>query len=715
MSTLQKLLNLGLVDIGSDDSRFEKMTAAATALVAKLKENPSLLIPTTLIAIDSEVDENEPIFSFVEDLVIAEWKTLRNTHVNRPRALLRSIIIDAVSTVVDESPEIAGVIWHTAVSPLKHGQTRLGKEGSLVEELVQRAGMAAEQAAVVHAGMTEQDFKKRRRMKTSTNISAFKLQSEITDNELVTDIARSAGPQDPQGRELSDSNPHWPTQGQPWSQQFTPLMTAALVKAVNLGTERLADVLSENLSAYLAALEQRLSEQVHRAAAIQNEVTQSQQAGRMRLDVLWWSEALYSPSLARGYRELHLVVAAVAMALDLSRIVPALAPASVTYVLGESVASLSPHSFEGATQPLESLLTVLAEDKTDFGEQLQNTTSHQGRLQLFDLVAEAAGGTSVAAEAVHSRAGLRLRTAALHCGVCNVGLPRSPSPSACRGPPMTQRCRHESCFPDTTCALWAPGPRRLRALDCRGRSRRGANGSRVEQVVSDIPWNGYALGMSDLAILGGRGRPIVVGLIGPPDAGKTSLLAFLYMWLLDKGELPGWVFAGSWTLGGWESVVRYSRWTGEPPPSFPPHTSSTGRVPGLLHLCLRNGTGALRDVFFTDAPGEWFTQWAKSPEDESAAGARWVFQHADVLILLADSHALAASETLPQARRALRDLVERVGAVGRISRWASHGQRLISTCRNRYGSRWNDPECNLCRTARSGRQRSVHLQPSPSV
>ncbi len=126
----------------------------------------------------------------------------------------------------------------------------------------------------------------------------------------------------------------------------------------------------------------------------------------MRLDVLWWSEALYSPSLARSYRELHPAVAAVAMALDLSNIVPVLAPASVTYVLGESVASLSRNSSEGATQPLESLLTALAEDDTDFGEQLPNAISNQVRLPLFDLVAEAAGGASVPAEAVRSRAGV---------------------------------------------------------------------------------------------------------------------------------------------------------------------------------------------------------------------------------------------------------------------------------------------------------------------
>ncbi len=228
---------------------------------------------------------------------------------------------------------------------------------------------------------------------------------------------------------------------------------------------------------------------------------------------------------------------------------------------------------------------------------------------------------------------------------------------------MTHRCTLEGCFPDTTCAMG-----HLDRSDCEnwiaidGTGTKNDN-SGDEPEVSDIPWNSYSLGMSDLAILGGRGRPVVVGVIGAPDSGKTSLLAYLYMWLLEYGTLPGWVFAGSWTFGGWESIVQFSRWTGEPPPSFPPHTSSAGRVPGLLHLSLRNEFGALRDVLFTDAPGEWFTQWAKTPEDDRAAGANWVIQHADVLLLLADSSALGDTNTLPQARRETRDLLERVGSV----------------------------------------------------
>jgi hypothetical protein len=182
-------------------------------------------------------------------------------------------------------------------------------------------------------------------------------------------------------------------------------------------------------------------------------------------------------------------------------------------------------------------------------------------------------------------------------------------------------------------------------------------------LIGDIPWNGYALPASDLSILGGRGSPFVIGLIGPPDSGKTSLLTYIYMWLLKTGRLEDWQFAGSWTLGGWESVVRECRWTGEPPPTFPPHTSSAGRRPGFLHIAFRDPRGRLRDVIFTDAPGEWFTLWSKIPEDSEAVGARWVIEHSDALLLLIDSAALADAERLPQARRATRDLIERIGAV----------------------------------------------------
>ena len=104
MSTLQELLNLGLLDIGSDDSRLTKMEATGAVLVKHLLSNPALVIPATLIAIDRDADENDPILTLVDEQLVNQWKTIRNTHVNSPRELLRSIIIQALSALGPDKP-----------------------------------------------------------------------------------------------------------------------------------------------------------------------------------------------------------------------------------------------------------------------------------------------------------------------------------------------------------------------------------------------------------------------------------------------------------------------------------------------------------------------------------------------------------------------------------------------------------------------------------
>jgi Double-GTPase 2 len=226
---------------------------------------------------------------------------------------------------------------------------------------------------------------------------------------------------------------------------------------------------------------------------------------------------------------------------------------------------------------------------------------------------------------------------------------------------MNLNCKHEHCYKDTSCALG-----HIDKTNCEHWSKIVQKDVILPEIsipIGNIPWNGYALPPSDLSILGGRGSPFVIGLIGPPDSGKTSLLTYVYMWILKTGRLEDWQFAGSWTLGGWESVVSKCRWTGEPPPTFPPHTSSAGRRPGFLHITFRDPRGRLRDVIFTDAPGEWFTLWSKTPEGSEAVGARWVIEHSDALLLLIDSAALADVQKLPNTRRVTRNLIERVGAV----------------------------------------------------
>ena len=389
MSTLQELLNLGLVAIGSDDSRFAKMEATGTVLVKHLLGNPALVIPATLIAIDREADADDPILTLVDEQLVKKWKTVRNTHVNTPRELLRAIIIQALSALGTDNPSMAALIWQTAVSPINHNQARLGKEGDLVSKLLQDFQKRAEEEATAQARFSDLPLKKHR------NREAIQPHAQLQNKNFVPDIGRAAGPTDSGGTPFETPNPHWPSEGEPWSYEFTPRMTAALVKAVNFGMKQVLVPIDKELQSQQKQLEQQLTSHLE---TIRMRVAD-------RLDVLWWSEAKYSPSLRLGYREMQRAVAAVTMAHDLSTLVPALAPASVTYVLGEAVAAISR---DDSNEPwsVETLLDALRTSDLNLREAIPDTTTTNGRVPLFALVAKAIGGNRVAREDVSGRTGI---------------------------------------------------------------------------------------------------------------------------------------------------------------------------------------------------------------------------------------------------------------------------------------------------------------------
>ncbi|AOK51253.1 GTPase-associated system all-helical protein GASH [Burkholderia stagnalis] len=406
MSILQKLLNLGLVDIGSEDSRFEKMQSASSGLVVKFKEDPGLLVPATLIALDEDMDENDPLFDLVEGIVAAEWKTLRNTHVNRPRELLRSIIIDAIAESLESGAETAAVVWNTAASPLRYRQVRLGKAVSVVEGLLRKASEMAEREAVVRAGFATIETKKRGKKKQpSLDAVQFSISANISDGDVLADVARAAGPQHPNVPSLETPNPHWSNQAGAWSHEFANRMATALSKAINLGNERIAAALGKVLTQSLGEFDKQLTEQFRDIEQLQTEMMQAHESSRMRLDVLWWAEALYSPLLEESYRGLDTSVAAVAAAIDLSNIVPPLSPASVAYVLDESLRRVSEPE-AGSQLSIKAFLDGVADAGMKFGDHILSAPLVNFRLPLIALVGEAATGSKISPDSIRQRTGI---------------------------------------------------------------------------------------------------------------------------------------------------------------------------------------------------------------------------------------------------------------------------------------------------------------------
>ncbi len=217
---------------------------------------------------------------------------------------------------------------------------------------------------------------------------------------------------------------------------------------------------------------------------------------------------------------------------------------------------------------------------------------------------------------------------------------------------------------------------------------------RASPVDVPMPWEGAALGVDDLSFVTARSAPRVFGVIGPHDAGKTTLLVAWYL-LINRGmRLSDRLFAGSCSFGGWENLAHWLRWPPGCGPSFPPHTSlHDKRQPGLLHLAFRTGNGMLEDVLLTDAPGEWFARWAVDRYDSAAEGARWTVQFANAFILVIDCKALAGPKR-GIARSQLYDIAQRL-ADEKASRpvvivWAKSDENVDAAMRTAVRDRLSD-------------------------
>jgi hypothetical protein len=188
----------------------------------------------------------------------------------------------------------------------------------------------------------------------------------------------------------------------------------------------------------------------------------------------------------------------------------------------------------------------------------------------------------------------------------------------------------------------------------------------VEQTDSTIiGWSGRPLGLEELTLIAARNKPRVIGILGPTNAGKTTLLGMVYSHLWHGGRFGSAQFAGSVSLTGWEDITDPLRWSDEfNPPQFPLHTElSEDRQPGLFHLALRQQNGILNDWLLTDAPGEWFKRWSLNDSAPEAEGANWIAHNSNVFVLVVDCDALSSPEHRGASRVAYQNLINRLGSV----------------------------------------------------
>ncbi|MES2138114.1 MAG: hypothetical protein V4511_00295 [Bacteroidota bacterium] len=211
---------------------------------------------------------------------------------------------------------------------------------------------------------------------------------------------------------------------------------------------------------------------------------------------------------------------------------------------------------------------------------------------------------------------------------------------------MAGKCSQSTCYPDETgCNVEGCG----NVKDCKHYDKTVSEGKTEVSTPTDesyrIPWTGNSFGLTDLNFLTASSKTILIGITGVASAGKTTFLASLYCLLRHGRRIGDYSFASSLTLNGWEDIAWYLSWKENGNIHFPPHTANNaGRVPGLLHLALKNSLGEKTDLIFTDAPGEWFDHWRNNANSENAKGAKWIHDNSDAFLLFADCEMLVGAK-----------------------------------------------------------------------
>lgn len=174
-----------------------------------------------------------------------------------------------------------------------------------------------------------------------------------------------------------------------------------------------------------------------------------------------------------------------------------------------------------------------------------------------------------------------------------------------------------------------------------------------------IPWSGMELTPDKIDILSHRSTPLIIGIIGAANAGKTSYLGMLYTLLFNGRKFAKWNFAGSYTLVAWEAQAKGLKIGSNGKVPFPKSTPSTPDYYSLYHFALKNDN-RLYDVLFADSSGEVFTKWAANTDDPEAENAKWIYHNSDAFIFFVDCEALITGRG--RARMAVSQLAGQVAA-----------------------------------------------------
>ncbi|CAD6563036.1 GTPase-associated system all-helical protein GASH [Paraburkholderia sabiae] len=375
-----------ITKLDGDDTRLVKIVAAVNDLAVALKNDRQALLRAALAAINPDVRDNDPAIVSAHKILVEKWPTMRSVHTSMPLALLRAMLLDACNFAAEDARG-AAIVWNTLVDQLPFA--RLGVEAPIVEKMLHGIAQRAEGESQIARGASA----KKTAVPQPPEIPAIEV--EVPEWDLGADV----------GAALHQFNsPH----NQPTS-RVDPTKLAGVMEKVAQELSTAVDASLKRTTDALTATAKYASDvSAHLSKTTRVEFERQTARDLVRLDCLWWYEAMYSPKCQKGYREMPLHAAAVVMVIDLLEIIVAPAPAATAYLLAEAVNRLDAAGFD-RSYALKDLLAAIREAWAGAPLRLSDYMSDApsaGELSIRDVFVAAINDRDCDVESILSRAGV---------------------------------------------------------------------------------------------------------------------------------------------------------------------------------------------------------------------------------------------------------------------------------------------------------------------
>jgi hypothetical protein len=377
-SILQTFLNQQFIKT-SDVGNIDSLKKAVTAVVSALTKNKKLIIAYTLVALDPQISESEPVVIEVEKIIIKNWPTFKNSTSTEDKATtyVRVVILQALSELMKDD-QLQAIIWLTGRNVISFYKTQ--KEKNLMSQLLIEMGTQFELVSRKLWSLNELTITDAKTLSISLPTAKSVL---IDEADLTAELKAAAihsgwstqggGGENPSHAAVGDWN---------WAKFFSERAGQGISEVINSALGGQDKVLSSIVNSVQKGVNEYFTQFKLFFEEASKAMNQSFSASNKRGDLLWWKQTLYSPTLNSSYRIHSEIVSAIAMASDLSNLLGLMYPESANYLLREALRDIYGDAIDKVETFefwLRSILEVPIADRPTI-KSLENTS--EGRKSL---------------------------------------------------------------------------------------------------------------------------------------------------------------------------------------------------------------------------------------------------------------------------------------------------------------------------------------------